>query len=93
MGVNLIVTTYQDDQLEITREQADQVLDYPDNELFELPPARNGNDRIMVVGFDFNANLIEVGVEYINDNHEHIFHGTQVTTQWRNAFNMRKSNG
>jgi Tfp pilus assembly protein PilF len=28
------------------------VLDYPENELFELSPGRGGNDRIMVIGFD-----------------------------------------
>jgi hypothetical protein len=68
------------------------VLDYPENELFELSPGRDGNDRIMAIGFDLNANLLEVGVEYLDDNHEHIFHGMPATAQWRNAYNVRKSN-
>ena len=47
----------------------------------------------MVVGFDLGANLLEVGLEYLNDNHEHIFHDMPATAQWRNAYNERKGNG
>lgn len=86
-----MITTYQDDQLKITREQIDYMLRSSTSEAFPVAASRDGNDRLMVVGFDQTGNLIEVGVEYISDNQEHIFHAMPATKQWRAAYDKGRT--
>ena len=69
----------------ITRQEVDQVLDSRNltTRMFELAPARNGNERVMFVGLTQEGRLLEVGVELIGDNDEHIFHAMLATKQYR----------
>jgi hypothetical protein len=69
----------------VTSQEADQVLDSRNltTRVFDLPPARNGNERAMFVGMTLEGRLIEVGVETLNDTDEHVFHAMDVTKQYR----------
>lgn len=53
-------------------------------------PSKRGNERLMFVGFNANGRLLEVGVEYFdNDDIEYIFHAQDVTTRYRRVFEKR----
>jgi len=69
----------------VTPEEADQVLDSRNltTRIFDLAPARNGNERVMFVGFTQEGRLLEIGVEIISDEDEHVFHGMDATKQYR----------
>lgn len=69
----------------VTQEEVDQVLDSRNltTKVFDLVPARNGNERIMFVGFTQEGRLLEIGVEIISDEDEHVFHGMDATKHYR----------
>ncbi len=69
----------------ITRQEVDQVLDSRNltTRVFELPPARNGNERGMFVGLTLEGRLIEVGIESVSDLDDHVFHAMDATKQYR----------
>jgi uncharacterized DUF497 family protein len=69
----------------VTLQEADQVLDARNltTRVFELSPARNGNERLMFVGFTQEGRLLEIGIEIISDEDEHVFHGMDATKQYR----------
>ncbi len=80
--------TYDDTNLKkhkVTRQEVDQVLDSRNltTHVFDLPPARNGNERAMFVGSTMEGRLIEVGVEAVSDKDEHVFHAMNATKQYR----------
>jgi hypothetical protein len=88
--------TFNYPDLKITESECLQILDENSNtaEEFELELSRDGNYRIMVVGYTKNAKLCEVGVEFFEHNkiifHIHIFHGMQATKQYRLLYSKRK---
>jgi uncharacterized DUF497 family protein len=80
--------TYDDDNLKkhnVTRQEVDQVLDSRNltTRVFDLAPARNGNERAMFVGLTLEGRLLEVGVEAISDTDDHVFHAMNATPQYR----------
>jgi uncharacterized DUF497 family protein len=80
--------TYDDSNLKkhkVTRHEVDQVLDSRNlsTRVFDLVPARNGNERAMFVGLTMQIRLIEVGVEAISDTNDHVFHAMDATQQYR----------
>ena len=82
--------TYDDDNLAkhgITRQEVDQVLDSRNltTRVFELQPSRQGNSRVMYVGFTLQAPLLEVGVEYLEES-DHVFHADDATKAYRKEF-------
>ncbi len=79
--------TYDDKNLnkhKVSRQEVDQVLDSRNftTEVFDLPPARNGNDRAMFVGLTMRGRLVEVGVEVLSHIDEHVFHAMNATKQY-----------
>ena len=69
----------------ITRKDIDYVLRSPVWE--DMGPSHRGNDRLMFVGFDSSGRLLEVGLEYINDEDvEFIFHANYATPQYENLY-------
>ncbi len=79
--------TYDDRNLKkhkVSRQEVDQVLDSRNlsTHVFDLPPARNGNDRAMFVGLTMGGRLMEVGVEVLSDIDEHVFHAMNATKQY-----------
>lgn len=80
--------SFDDDNLtkhQVTRQEVDQVLDSRNltTRVFDLAPARNGNERAMFVGLTFQGRLIEVGVEAISDTDDHVFHAMDATKLYR----------
>jgi hypothetical protein len=80
--------TYDDSNLKkhnVTRQEVDQVLDSRNltTHVFDLVPARNGNERVMFVGVTLEGRVLEVGVEAISDTDEHVFHAMDATKQYR----------
>jgi len=80
--------TYDDGNLKkhkVTRQEVDQVLDSRNltTRVFDLAPARNGNERAMFAGLTLEGRLLEVGVEAISDADEHVFHAMDATQQYR----------
>ena len=79
--------TYDDSNLKkhkVVRQEIDQVLDSRNltTRVFDLAPARNGNERAMFVGLTLQGRLIEVGVEAIGDTEDHVFHAMDATKQY-----------
>jgi uncharacterized DUF497 family protein len=80
-------TTYSYESLDkhgVTEEEADEV--YATGKDFDLEPSANGNDRIMVVGWTSAGRLLEIGIEYLSDGNEHIFHAIDATKHYRQLF-------
>jgi hypothetical protein len=80
--------TYDDRNLNkhnITRQEVDQVLDSRNltTQVFNLVPARNGNERVMFVGVTLEGRVLEVGVEAVSDTDDHVFHAMDATKQYR----------
>jgi len=73
----------------VTTDEVDEVL-FNDPLDFDLEPSKDGNDRILFIGFTYAGRLLEVGVEYLHEEDEHIFHGMDATKHYRNAFEKRK---
>ena len=56
----------------------------------ELPLSVRGNERLMFIGFTSNGRLLEIGVEYFDDNQiEHVFHADDATNRNRIIFRNR----
>ncbi len=87
-------TKYKEAELlkhKITPKDVDFVLRSEISIWQELPPSRRGNDRVMLVGFDPAGRLLEVGVEYFdNEDTELIFHAIKATPGYRNLFTKIK---
>lgn len=80
--------TYDHDNLQkhdVTTFEVDQVLDSRNltTRVFDLVPARNGNERVMFVGVTVDGRMLEVGVEIISEEDEHVFHAMDATKQYR----------
>jgi uncharacterized DUF497 family protein len=56
----------------------------------EMTPSERGNERLMFVGFTANGRLLEVGVEYFDqEDLEHVFHGNDATSPSIDFFQER----
>ncbi len=80
-------TTYNYQSLDkhgIKEEEVDDV--YALGRDFDLEPSIDGNDRIMVVGWTSAGRLLEIGIEYLPDGNEHIFHACDATKYYRRLF-------
>ena len=69
----------------VSTDEVDDILDYRNlsTQIFDLPPARNGNERQMFVGLTWQGRLLEIGVETLSDEDEYAFHGMNATKQYR----------
>ena len=74
----------------ISRLEAMQVVEADESEYFPLSP-NEGNDRVMFVGFAHaEVRLLEVGVEFLADGRERIFHAGKARRYFVNLYNQRK---
>jgi hypothetical protein len=74
----------------ITRLEAVQIVESEESEYFPLTRYL-GNDRLMFVGFSSDgAVLMEVGVEFLADGEEMIFHANKARRYFVNLYNARK---
>jgi uncharacterized DUF497 family protein len=72
----------------VAPQEADEVL-ANDPLDFELTISCSGNDRVMFVGFTYAGRLLEVGVEYVSNYHEHVFHAMRATKSYRKEIEKR----
>lgn len=75
----------------VTQQDVDFVLRSDISIWTAMTPSERGNDRIMFVGFDSNGRLLEVGIEYFdNENLEVVFHAASATPKYRKLFERIK---
>lgn len=56
----------------------------------ELTPSKRGYERLMFIGFTSEGRLLEVGIEYFDDNNiEHVFHADDASRRYRIIFENR----
>ncbi len=56
----------------------------------EMTPSKRGNERLMFIGFDANGRLLEIGIEYFDDdNVEYVFHTQDATARYKLIFEKR----
>ncbi len=80
-------TTYNTSSLKkhkVTEEEVDHV--YATGIDFDLEPSEKGNDRIMIIGLTASGRLLEIGIEYLADGNEHIFHADDATKPYQLLF-------
>ncbi len=41
--------------------------------------SERGNSRVLLIGFNFSGQLLEVGVEVFSETHVHVFHGDKAS--------------
>lgn len=59
---------------------------------FDLLLSHGDNLRVMFVGLNLASRLIEVGVEFINENEAYIFHAQTVSPKYRKLYKERIAN-
>lgn len=56
----------------------------------DLAPSARGNDRTMIVGWSFSGRVLEVGIEYFEDEErEHVFHAMDAGKSFKHEFERR----
>lgn len=81
-------TTYNHESLDrhgISEQEVDEV--YSTGKDFDMSSSTNGNDRIMVVGWTSFGRLLEIGIEYLTNTDEYIFHAMDATRYYSELFN------
>jgi hypothetical protein len=90
-ATNMAKTTYNQESLDrhnISRAEADEVL--ATGIWDEMSGSERGNDRLMFVGFTASGRLLEIGVEYFDDeDREHVFHGNDATACYRKLYETK----
>lgn len=76
---------------DVSVDEINEVQRSPLTVTIDLEPSHEGNDRVMWVGFTLNLRLLEIGVEYLSNDHEHMFHTMDATKTNRKEF--EKKNG
>lgn len=88
-------TTYEDDNLHkngVTRAEVQEVFASDLSFAEDLEPSNRGNDRAMVIGWTQSGRILEIGIEYFEDeDREHIFHGMDAGKDYKKEFKMRLS--
>ena len=73
----------------VTVDEINEVQRSPMNVVIDLETSHKGNDRVMWIGFTLNLRLLEIGVEYLPRDHEHVFHTMDATKTHRKEFEQR----
>lgn len=69
----------------ITREQMEQVIAF--GKPFELEGSVSGLEKVMYVGWDDEADFLEVGVAYPENEEEYAFHAMKASKTYRDKVN------
>ena len=70
----------------VTREQMDEVIAY--GKPFEMEDVPAIHERVMYVGWDYDANLLEIGVAYSENEEEFVFHASKASKPYREKMNL-----
>jgi hypothetical protein len=82
---------------DITEEQIEFVYASMLTEYFDNGISERGNERVMLVGFDMNGNLLEIAVELIpnefsqdeDDDEPNFYHAMIATPSWQKKYEER----
>jgi len=74
---------------DVSTDEIKEVLRSPLTVVVDLEPSNHGNYRVMWVGFTFNLRVLEIGIEYMPNDQEHIFHAMDATKQYRQELEKR----
>ena len=83
--------TYNEESLRrhrVSYSDIDEVLDINNKSRcdFDMELSMRNNPRIMFVGYNLAARLLEVGVEFMDENRIHIFHTQTVSPHYRKLY-------
>ena len=80
-----------------TQEDIEFLYASPSTQRFDNGISDRGNERIMLVGFDQNANLMEASLELIfdedNDGTEYFYHAMKATPEWQKLYEKKRRHG
>jgi uncharacterized DUF497 family protein len=75
---------------DVSVDEIDEVLRSMVTVAVEIGPSRVGNDRVMLVGPTLNLRLLEIGIEYLPNDIEYVFHANDATKLMMQAFIERR---
>ncbi len=73
----------------VSIDEIKEVLRSPLTITVDIEPSFKGNDRVMWIGFTFNLRLLEIGIEYLPHDKEHVFHAMDATKLNRREFALK----
>ncbi len=78
-----------------TQEDIELLYASTSTEWFSNGFSNRGNERIMLVGFDQNGNLMEAAFEIItsNDDEEYFYHAMAATLEWQKLYEKKRRHG
>ncbi len=78
----------------VSLSDVDQVLEISNitTRDFDLSLSDDDNLRIMFVGYNFAGRMLEVGVEFTNENKAYVFHAQTVSPKYRKLYEERIAN-
>jgi uncharacterized DUF497 family protein len=86
-------TRYEDENLHkngVSRAEVQEVFASELSFAEDLSPSDRGNDRAMVIGWTHAGRILEIGIEYFEDeDREHIFHGMDAGKTYKQTFKER----
>lgn len=89
-----MIRSYNKDNIKrhgLTVDEINEVLRSPMTLVIDLSPSLKGNDRIMWIGFTSNLRLLEIGIEYLPNDTEYIFHAVNATKKNRKEFEGKRT--
>jgi hypothetical protein len=95
--VGSVIKTFNYESLDkhsVTRDEVLQVFESDLSFAIERGPSERGNDRAMIIGWTYYARILELGVEYFeNEDREYIFHANDAGKQYKQDFERRLGYG
>lgn len=74
----------------VTEAEIDDIFESDLTIALEIAPSERGNNRAMIIGWTLIGRLLEIGVEYFDDQDwEHIFHAINAGVKYRKEFEKR----
>ncbi|CAN5489435.1 hypothetical protein BH10CYA1_BH10CYA1_24010 [soil metagenome] len=93
MELSSAKTTYEDENLRQHRVTTTEIQEVFASDLSfadDLDPSDRGNDRAMVIGWTQSGRILEIGIEYFEDeDREHVFHGMDAGKAYKKDFKER----
>lgn len=89
---NFVIRSYNRKSLlkhNVLIDEIKEVLRSPLTITIDLEPSKRGNCRVMWIGFTFNLRLLEIGLEYLENDNEYVFHAMDAARQYRKEFGKK----
>jgi len=87
------ITTFEETNIRKNGVSQSEIIEVFESDLSfaeELTPSERGNDRAMIIGWSFSGRILEIGIEYFEDeDREHVFHAMDAGKNFRQVFERR----